>query len=176
MFSRFGRDNPELTRLLVLRAEMFEVMERYDEAIDAYEDITDRDDQSPHSRAAASNNMAYLLALRKQRLDKAQELIDQAIEILGPLADILDTRAVIRMAREEYDLAVEDMTLSLSIDPTAVKYYHMAKAQALAGNEAEALDAWAKAKELEIEKESLPLIEQPGYQETEQLIENLHSN
>ena len=169
------REDPDLANRLVLRAEMFEVLERYDEAIAAYEDIVDRDDLSENARAAASNNLAYLLALRNQRLDTAQEKIDEAIEILGPLADILDTRAVIRMARQEYDLAVEDMTLSLSIDPTAVKYYHLAKAQALAGNEDQALDAWAMAKEMDIEKESLPLIEQPGYQETEQLIKNFGS-
>ena len=168
-------DDPDLTNRLVMRAEMYEVMEKYDEAIRAYEDIVDRDDLSPMAVAAASNNLAYLLALRNQQLDTAQEQIDRAIEILGPLADVLDTRAVIRMARKEFDLAVEDMTLSLSIDPTAVKYYHMARAQALAGNEEEALDAWQKANEMEIEMDSLPLIEQPGYRETEQLIEKLSS-
>ena len=94
---------------------------------------------------------------------------------MGPLADVLDTRAVIRMAREEYDLAVEDMTLALSIDPTAVKYYHMARAQALAGNEEKALEAWESANEMGIEQGSLPLIEQPGYKETQQMIENIRS-
>ena len=51
----------------------------------------------------------------------------------------------------------------------------MAKAQALAGNEEEALEAWAKAKEMDIEMESLPLIEQPGYRETELMIEKIRS-
>jgi len=167
------KEEPDLARRLALRAEMYEVMEKYDEAIAAYEDIVSRDDLPPKARAAASNNLAYLFALRNQQLDRAQELIEKAIEILGPLADVLDTRAVIRIARKEYDLAVEDMTLALSLDPTAVKYYHMAKAQALAGNEGEALEAWSMANEMEIEEESLPLIEQSGYQETKQLIENL---
>ena len=166
------KQSPDVTNRLVLRAEMYEVMEKYDDAISAYDEIVSRDDLPPGARAAASNNLAYLLALRNQDLDKAQKLIDQAIEILGPLADVLDTRAVIRMARKEFNLAVEDMTLSLSIDPTEVKYYHMAKAQALVGDKDKALDAWTKAKEMEIEKESLPLIEQSGYQETERMIEN----
>jgi tetratricopeptide (TPR) repeat protein len=108
-------------------------------------------------------------------LDEAQDLIDRAATILGPLADVLDTRAVIRMARKEYALAVEDMILALSIDPTAVKYYHLAKAQALAGNEEEALEAWEKAEKMDIEIDSLPLIEQPGYRETEQMIEKIRS-
>lgn len=168
-------DKPDAANRLVLRAEMFEVMEKYDDAISTYEQIVDRDDLPPFARAAASNNLAYLLALKNQRLDRAQELIDQAIEILGPLADVLDTRAVIRMAREEFNLAVEDMKLSLSIDPTAVKYYHMAKAQALAGDEEKALEAWENAHEMEIEMDSLPLIEQPGFLETEKLIENFRS-
>jgi tetratricopeptide (TPR) repeat protein len=116
--------------------------------------------------------LAYILALRNQELDFAQERIDDAIKILGPLADVLDTRAVIHMARNEFDLAVEDMTLSLSIDPTAVKYYHMARAQALAGDEEKAKEAWGKAIEREIAVDSLPLIEQPGFRETEKLIES----
>lgn len=166
---------PDVADRLVLRAEMYEVMEKYDESIRAYEEVVNRDDVPQLVRATASNNLAYLLALKNKQLDKAQELIDNAIEILGPLADILDTRAVIRMAREEYNLAVEDMILALSIDPTAVKYYHMAKAQALAGNKEKALEAWESANEMGIEQESLPLIEQPGYKETQQMIENIRS-
>ncbi|MCH7750544.1 MAG: tetratricopeptide repeat protein [Planctomycetes bacterium] len=169
------KDAPDVADRLMFRAEMYEVTEKFEEAISAYEQIIDRDDLPPTTRAIATNNLAYLLALRNQRLDEAQELVDRAIIILGPLADVLDTRAVIRMARKEYDLAVEDMTLSLSIDPTAVKYYHMAKAQALAGNEEEALEAWEKAEKMDIEMQSLPLIEQPSYRETEQMIEKFRS-
>lgn len=167
------QDDPESGERLVTRAEMFEVMEKYDEAIKAYEKVLNRDDLPENGNAAVMNNLAFLLAQTNQRLDEAQELIDDAIEILGPLSDALDTRAVVRMARKEYDLAVEDMTLALAVDPSAVKYYHLAKAQALAGNAEAALEAWQAAQDLGIEKESLTLIEQPGFSETEQLIKNL---
>jgi tetratricopeptide (TPR) repeat protein len=169
------RESPDASGRLAIKAEMYEVMEKYDVAIREYEEIVGRDDMPPTAYAAASNNMAYLLALRNQRLDTAQERIDEAIEILGPLADLLDTRAVIRMARKEFDKAVQDMELALSIDPTAVKYYHLAKAQALAGDEEKAIESWEKATEMGITEESLPQIERPGYRETELLIENLRS-
>jgi tetratricopeptide (TPR) repeat protein len=167
------KESPDASGRMSLRAEMYEVMEKYDEAIQAYEEIIGRDDMLPVVHAAASNNLAYILALRNQKLDIANQRIDEAIEILGPLADLLDTRAVIQMARNEFDQAVEDMTLSLSIDPTAVKYYHMARAQALAGDEEKAIEAWGKANEMEISVESLPLIERPGFQETKKQIESL---
>jgi tetratricopeptide (TPR) repeat protein len=167
------REDPESAERLVNRAEMYEVMEKYDEAIKAYEDVMNRHELPENAQAAVMNNLAFLLAQTNQRLDEAEELVDAAIEILGPVADALDTRAVVRMARKDYPGAVEDMTLALAIDPTAIKYYHMAKAQALAGNAEGALEAWQKAQEMEIKKESLPLIEQPGFAETEQLIQNL---
>jgi tetratricopeptide (TPR) repeat protein len=170
------RDDPESGVRLVTRAEMLEVMEKYDEAIKAYEKVLNRDDMPEKGNAAVMNNLAFLLAQTNQRLEDAEKLIDEAIEILGPLADALDTRAVVRMARQEYDSAVEDMTLALTLDPTAVKYYHLAKAQALAGNADAALEAWQEAKDMGIEKESLTLIEQPGFSQTEQLIKNLSSS
>jgi tetratricopeptide (TPR) repeat protein len=169
------REDPEGADRLVTQAEMYEVMEKYDESIKAYKSVLHRDDMPLLSNAAVMNNLAFLFAQRNESLDEAQELIDEAIEILGPLADALDTRAVVRMARKEYDMAVEDMTLALAVDPTSVKYYHLAKAQALAGNADAALEAWQKAQDLGIEKESLPLIEQPGFTETEQLVKNLAS-
>ena len=170
------RDDPESGVRLVTRAEMLEVMEKYDEAIKAYEKVLNRDDMPEKGNAAVMNNLAFLLAQTNQRLEDAEKLIDEAIEILGPVADALDTRAVVRMARQEYDSAVEDMTLALTLDPTAVKYYHLAKAQALAGNADAALEAWQEAKDMGIEKESLTLIEQPGFSQTEQLIKNLSSS
>lgn len=169
------RDDPDSAVRLVTRAEMYEVMERYEEAIKAYEEVVNRDELGERPVAAVMNNLAFLLAQTNQRLDDAQELVDDAIEILGPVADALDTRAVVRMARKEYPLAVDDMLLAVSVDPTPVKYYHLAKAHALAGNGEAALEAWQSAQDMGIKKDLLPLIEQPGFAETESLIENLSS-
>ena len=165
-------ERPDSADRLMMRAEGYELLEKYDEAIADYENALELG-LSPLKKAVALNNLAYLLANTDQRLDEAAEMIQGAADVLGPLADIMDTRAVIRMAREEYDLAVEDMISALSIDPTASKYYHLARAQALAGNSAEAVEAWDKARDMDIEKEDLPLMEQSSYDATERLIRQL---
>ena len=159
--------------LVLMKAEAYETTERYEEAIAAYDQALNQLEMTPQQAAVAKNNLAYLLAQTDQRYDEAEGMISESIEILGPLADVIDTRAVIRMAREEYSLAVEDMKLALTIDPSAAKYYHLSRAHALAGNSDEAIEAWEKANELEITKEDLPLLEQPGYDATQQLIEQL---
>ncbi len=169
------RDDPESSSRIAIHAEMLEVLEKYDQSIAAYEDLLKRDDVQLMARAAAMNNVAFLLALRNERLEDAQQYIDGAIELLGPVADALDTRAVIRIARKEYDLAIEDMSLALSIDPNAVKYYHLARAHLLGGNNDLALKAWQDGEKLGLEKESLTIIEQKGFEEVQQQIEGLRS-
>lgn len=165
-------ERPDAPERLMLRAEAHEVREMYEQAIADYESAIELGLDST-KEAIAFNNLAYLLANTGQRLDDAARMIEASAEELGPLADILDTRAVIRIAREEYDLAVEDMEKALSIDPTASKYYHLARAQALAGNSEAALEAWEKAREMNIAREDLPLVEQSSYDATERTIEQL---
>lgn len=168
-------EDPDDPIRAMMRGEGLETLERYDEAITAYEKALDNPDISNQQKAVACNNLSYLLAQTGTRLEDAERFIAEAIKILGPLADILDTRAVIRIARKEYGKAIEDMDLALAIDPTASKYYHLARAQALAGNSEAALDAWEKANENDIAKEELPLLEQPGYEATEQLIKKIRA-
>ena len=160
---------------ILMQAEAYEITEQYEEAISAYEKALSNRELQSQQKAVALNNLAYLLGQTGQNLDQAEQMIGEAIRILGPLADIMDTRAVIRMARKEYELATEDMKLALAVDPSAAKYYHMARAEALAGHGDEAIQAWEKASDLKIAKEDLPLLEQPGYEETERLIEQLKS-
>lgn len=168
-------EDPEDPVRVMMKGEGFETLEKYEEAIAAYDSAIENSDISPQQRAIASNNLSYLLAQKGQRLEDAERLISDAIDILGPLADILDTRAVVRIAREKYDEAIEDMELALAIDPTASKYYHMARAQALAGNEDKAVEAWNQANEMDISKEDLPKLEQPGYEATERLIKKIQA-
>ncbi|MCG8451060.1 MAG: tetratricopeptide repeat protein [Pirellulales bacterium] len=169
------RDDPESIARLTVKAELLEVQQRYDDSIRAYDKLLKRDDLNARTRAAALNNLGFLLALKGERLDEANDFIEQAMKTLGPIDDMLDTRAVVRIARNEYDLAVEDMTLATSISQDPVKYYHLAKAHVLAGNEQAALKAWEAAKSKGYKTELLPLLEQSSAQDIEKQLENLRS-
>jgi tetratricopeptide (TPR) repeat protein len=161
---------------MVLEAEAMEVQERYDDALAAYNVLLARDDVPPLIRATALNNLAFLLSLNKAQLDRALELVNEAVGIIGPISDILDTRGVVYHARGDYAKAAEDLRLSVMITPTASKYYHLAAARLAAGDKPGALDAWANAQEQGIAPEKVSKLEWDDLKEFEKLIEAARSS
>ena len=62
----------------------------------------------------AYNNLALLLALSGNKLDEALDLINRAIDLAGKQPKLLDSRAVVRICRNEPDLALQDLELILA--------------------------------------------------------------
>ncbi|MCA9231886.1 MAG: hypothetical protein KDA57_14650, partial [Planctomycetales bacterium] len=166
------RDDPDSAERLLFRAELLEIQQQYPQSAAAYDELLARKNVPERVRAAAMNNLAFLLALMGERLDDAEKLVNQAMEIIGPIDALLDTRALVRTAGKKYDLAIEDLLLAVVVNRDPLKYYHLARAQLLAGDAEAALKAWKEAQSLGIKKEKLPLIEQPGYEEFEAKIGN----
>ena len=169
------RDDPDSIARLAMQAELLEAQEQYSESIDAYDSLLQRDDLSVAARATCLNNLGFLLSLKERRLDEASEYIEEAMHTYGPVDDMLDTRAVLRMARKEYDLAVEDMTLATSVRQDPIMHYHLAKAHFLAGNKDDALQAWDEALELGFEMQDLAVPERGGFPAIEKQLEALRS-
>ncbi len=169
------RDDPESVRRLLLKAEMLETQGKYEASIAQYDRVLARDDVPRMMRAAAMNNLGFLLTLLNQRTEEAEGLINQALEIYGPVDDILDTRALARMARKDYDQAVEDMSLATSLSSDPIKFYHFAQANLLAGNGPAAVKAWDKAQQLGFKKEKLPILEQKNFDRVKAEIEGLRT-
>jgi len=161
------RDDPESAARLELRAESREVAEKYEEAVVAYDKLLQRDDVPKPLRATALNNLAYLLALtgKTERFPDALRAVEEAAEILGPLSDILDTRAVVRMAMGDPQQAVQDMQMAVRVGATPSKYFHYAKAQWLAGKQQEAAATWKKGVQEGLDAAAIPPLEQASYQE-----------
>jgi tetratricopeptide (TPR) repeat protein len=141
------RDDPESAHRLRLHAEALEVQERFEEAIAAYDALLARDDVPKFIRATALNNLAYVLALtgNRDRLEDALRAADETVELLGPLSDVLDTRAVVLIAMGKPEKAVEDMELAVKVEATPSKYFHLIHAQVKAGQIEEAQRTWAIA-------------------------------
>lgn len=173
--ARALRDDPEAVQRLLFQAQLYEIEGKYEESVAAYDRILARDDIPRTLRAAAMNNLGFLLGLLQIRTDEAEHLIDQAIQIYGPSSDILDTRAIIRMVRKNYDGAVEDITLATALSDDPVKFFHSARANMLAGNIQPALKAWDRALELGISKEKLPVTEKPEFDGIRGQIEELRT-
>ncbi len=175
MFRSAIREDPDAIARRIMNAEFLEVTQNIEESIKIYDELLDRDDLNPITNATISNNLGYLLAISGKRLQDATDLIEQAMSIIGPVDDMLDSRAVVRIAREEYDLAVEDLQFATSVSQDPVKYYHLARALLLSGNEQAALKAWEQAQQRGFAKELLYILEFDSFVETEKEFEKLQS-
>jgi tetratricopeptide (TPR) repeat protein len=172
-------ENPDSISLLMLQAEFADVEENYDQAAGIYKKLLARSDVKEFTRAIVLNNLAFLVALA----DNAEEagvnplkLIEQAIEILGPTADILDSRAVVYIANGDYQKAIRDLDNSLTDNPTPAKYFHKAVAHLGASENTSAIKAWDDAhKDDEDVRSSLNRMEFEQYDRTKAQIEKIRA-
>jgi tetratricopeptide (TPR) repeat protein len=120
----------------VLEAELHTLQGRDDEAERLYRDLLTRQDLAPVQNAIVSNNLACQLA-KPATAEEAHRLIDDAIAKVGPLPDLLDTRGLVRMALGRKSEALTDLQ-EAALQPSDVKYMHLAWAQLETGDKAAA--------------------------------------
>ena len=109
---------------LILKAEALEVQGKQDESIAFYEKILKRDDFPVCYGLRRKTTWAFFLLRPTNASTRLKKLINRGSEVYGPSEDILDTRAVVRMAGKNYDGAVEDMELATSLSRDPLKFYH----------------------------------------------------
>jgi len=84
--------------------------------------------------AAIRNNLAYILAVLERGGSEALELSNQAIDVLGPTPDLLDTRSLANLVAGQFPAAVADARQSITDSPSAMKYFHLARALLASGD------------------------------------------
>ena len=167
------RRDPESIPLLMQQAEFNDIRQKYAAAADGYRTLLGRRDLRGRGRAIVLNNLSYLLALQGNDQAGAIKFISQAVDILGPSADILDTRAVVFIANNQFDEAIEDLKLSVTDNPTAAKYFHKAQAHLGAGQNSDALSAWKEALKLGLERDDLGSGERAKFDDVKSRIDKL---
>lgn len=170
------RDNPRSNRLLSLSAELHDIRREYPEAMEVYRQILDQNLVEGVQQAIILNNLAYMMALSeggKSSASEAMDFLNVAIDILGPRSDILDTRAVIHIAAEDYTSAISDLELAVTDKPTASKYFHKAIAHLRAGQNDNAAKVWAKALDMGLKREDVSQLEKGMFDEVKQALEGL---
>jgi tetratricopeptide (TPR) repeat protein len=187
---RVLRDDPDSISALMLQSNFYEVQQKYDEAAALYRRLLARDDLTGPRRAVVLNNLSFLIALSRADASagaEALKLVQEAAQILGPTADVLDTRAVAYIASDDYRHAIDDMELSVLDNPTPSKYFHKAVAHLLAGENKAAIESWEKAEELakaeepgkaeepDLIRKSLNRIEFDQYEKTKAKIDELRT-
>lgn len=112
----------------------------------------------------AMNNLAIFLALHNRNLDEAAKMIDKAIIDNGRLPGLLDTRAIVYMAQNQPKKALDDLSLALKKQPTAVRYFHQAQAYFQDGQKKAAVKSLKMAQDMGLKESSLFGVERRNYQ------------
>jgi tetratricopeptide (TPR) repeat protein len=132
-----------------------------DDAGDLYREILARDAEN----VIALNNLALLLALQATDPEEAQRLIERAIEIGGPSAPLLDTRATVRLRRSRPEEALTDLQAAVREARDPVYLIHQAQAHLALGQKREAREAWLSARSEGIREQRLHPLERESYRE-----------
>jgi tetratricopeptide (TPR) repeat protein len=166
-FERVGRrleeaiaKQPDSVSLQFDLANLRILEKRYDDAEAIYRRLYK---QNP-TNSGPLNNLAWLLALRGVRLDEALEAIDKAITMEGPNPSLLDTRAIVRIARKETRAAIKDLETAISVRSEPIYSYHLAQAQATEGDRAAASETLQNARKAGFDPATLHPIEFEAYQ------------
>lgn len=155
--------NPKSLVLTLHLAAIRSIQSRYNEAVELYRKVLEMDPNN----VLAMNNLAWLLAASgdESKATEALGLMNRAIKLGGPLAELLDTRALVNLRLNRSRDALRDLNEAMSNDlPTGTMYFHLALAQKMADRRKEALEALNKArKDYGLARSDLHPLEQDSY-------------
>lgn len=158
-------------RKLFLQADLADSRGEFDQAEALYRKILDQPGLSDAESITAMNNLSFLVAVRKEKGQEALELIQRAIDLAGPMSELLDTRAMAYLSVGESQKAIADLNEAIAVDPNGLKYFHLALAHQQANDTEAATKAFEESKRLGLKDQEISPIEQPSYR---QLIEALN--
>ena len=116
--------------------------------------------------------LAYFLAISQEDVHRALKLTEQAMELIGPCPEFLDTRGVALHATGRFDEAVAEFRRAVGNNPTGLRLYHLARACHAAGDTESAMEAWKEAHDQqELTLDQVPFYEQHQYRVTAELLQ-----
>jgi len=152
--------------LLEVMAQACASQERYGEAEAFYREVIKKNSGAYR----AMNNLAVLLALQGTKLQDALRLITRAVELAGPVASMLDSRATVYLALDQPSKALDDLEKAIADGATPVRRFHQARAYQQNGQQQDAVEAMKKAQQLGLKVPLLEPLERPAYQELLKLL------
>jgi cellulose synthase operon protein C len=134
-------------------ANIREQQGRYDDAKALYERVIKQapgiDVAPPNTKtivATSYNNRAWLMSFKEGEGKDALDDINQAIKIMGPVPDFLDTRGVIQLSLKQTKDAISDLETAVKNNPSPSKFFHLAQAYFQANNKEKARQYLREAK------------------------------
>jgi tetratricopeptide (TPR) repeat protein len=159
---------PDPVQIKLLLAELYDLQGKYDEVIKIYRELLTSKDATPTQTAIVKNNLAFILAINRsaENAAEAMKLTADALRVMGPVSDLLDTRALAYLAQGKTTEAVADLKAANSEAPaSANKLFHLAQAEFQANNRDAARDALARADKIGVDVNRLTPLEKKTYQQ-----------
>jgi tetratricopeptide (TPR) repeat protein len=150
---------PIWNELMVRLADLNDFQGRHQDAARIYRKILAQDQRN----LVALNNLAWLLSFQSENRTEALALINSAIELAGPAAALLDTRAVVSLNMNRVQDALQDLNAALDETQAAAIYIHLAQAQLRANDGVAAKESFQQAKDNGFDSAKLHPLERPDY-------------
>ena len=155
------RDEPDSPGPLLNEGEFYALKLDYARAEAVYTAVLAKEPRN----VVALNNLAWILAPQPESSAKALELIDRAVAEIGVTGELLDTRARVRIAAKQFELAEKDLTEALTQEKTGLRMFHMALAKQAQTppKKADAATAFKQAKERGLEAKGVHPADLPQF-------------
>ena len=158
-------ENPNALEPQLQQADLLDLQGRANEVVSIYRALLDGSNLDAQQRAIVSNNLSYVLIMNdgSRNAAEALKLINDAIDVLGPSSDLLDTRAMCYLAQGNTKQAIGDLRAAIIENPSALKYIHLALAELTAGDQDAATKSFASAKKSKLDVNALSPNERKNY-------------
>jgi len=168
ILDRARRENPGNLEVEFWAASIEERLGSPTESEAIYRRLLTADGLGEEQRARVAANLAWLLTRQETALEAA-DLLDRAIQVLGPDPELLDTRSMVRLSLGQPIRALEDIQIA-AIEPTPLRSLHLAIVEAANGNFPEARAALESAKAGGLGNQWLSTADQSRLAEVEKLL------
>lgn len=158
--------NPDAMMLTVALGTIRDRQERYSEAMDLYRKALAKD----ASEVVPLNNLAWLMTLQGDKGADPLKLINRAIQLRGPVPELLDTRAVVYITNGDFPRAIKDLEDVVAIDSSPSRYFHLARAYLAAGDQEAARRNLAKARDGGLKESDIHPLERPTLAQVEKAL------
>ena len=152
-------DGPTKANLVQLLASVRNLQGDFAESMRLYRDAIGAN----AGDVLALNNLAFLISAKEGKHDEALLLIERAKKARGPLPELLDTEALVRLDKKEFEAACRLLEVVVAEAPSGAAYYHLARAELAGGRKLEARRAWQQAEELGVKLADLHPLERPEF-------------
>ncbi len=146
--------------LLMVLGDMYGIQGRFAECEAVYREILQR---APKN-VIALNNLAAMLAMQGTRLDEAEKLVQTAIDLAGPVGNLIDTQAMVLIARKKPNEALKVLAGAIEDEPNPILFFRQAQAYQMLNKPELAAQAFEEAVKRGLTRESLHPVERKSFE------------